>query len=190
MKNLQILPAETYTTTNWSGGKTSELFIYPKDSNFKTGDFSLRISIATVEVESSTFTPLPDVNRTLMVLEGNLKLEHEGFHTVELNPFEQDQFSGDWTTKSYGKVTDFNVMTKGTTKANVQKIDLAANETLALTSAFNLQFIYIQSGSIEMNGNIITKGNSIVFDNANYTKLTADNKIETTEIILVSVDFN
>lgn len=190
MKNFQILPAKTYTITNWSGGKTSELFIYPKGSNFKAGDFSLRISIATVEVESSTFTPLPDVNRTLMVLEGNLKLEHEGFHSAELNPFDQDQFIGDWTTKSYGKVTDFNVMTKGTTKATVQKIDLTSNETLALTSAFDLQFIYVQSGSIEMNGSIITKNNSVVFDNANYAKLTADNQFELTEIILVSVDFN
>lgn len=190
MKNLQILPAETNSTTNWSGGKTSELFIYPKGSNLKDGDFSLRISIATVEVESSVFTPLTGVNRILMVLEGILKLEHEGFHSVELNPFDQDQFSGEWTTKSYGKVTDFNVMTKGSTKASVQKIDLTPNETLALTSAFDLQFIYVQSGSIEINENIILEKNAVVFDNINYSKLTANKQLEKTEIILVSVDFN
>ena len=81
-------------------------------------------------------------------------------------------------------------MTKGTTNATVQKIDLTANETLALTSAFDLQFIYVQSGSIEMHGSTITKNNSVVFDNANYTKLTADKQFELTELILVSVDFN
>ena len=127
MKNIQLIPAETYTKTNWSGGKTSELFIYPKEADFKQGNFSLRISIATVEVESSQFTSLPDVQRTLMVLEGTLKLEHDGQHSCELLPFEQDQFSGNWSTKSWGKVTDFNVMTKNETKTIVQKIDLIAN---------------------------------------------------------------
>jgi len=190
MKNIQLLPSETYTTTLWSGGKTSELFIYPENANFKMGDYSLRISIATVEVESSTFTSLPDVSRILMVLEGKLRLEHEGFHSVDLNPFEQDQFNGDWTTKSFGKVTDFNVMTKGDTKALVQKIDLSANETLALTSAFDLQFIYVKSGSIIFEENKISEKNSLVFSNSNYAKVTADEQLEKTEIILVSVDFN
>lgn len=190
MKDIHLLPTETYNTTLWSGGKTSELFIYPKGANFKSGDYSLRISIATVEIESSTFTSLPEVERTLLVLEGKLKLEHEGFHTVELDQFEQDKFSGDWTTKSTGKVTDFNVMTKNNTKALVQKIDLAANETLALTSAFDLQFIYVQSGSITIQKQTILEKNAIAFKNVNYAKITADVKIEKTEIILVSVDFN
>lgn len=190
MKDIQLLTPETYTTTLWSGGKTSELFIYPEGANFKTGDYSLRVSIATVEVESSTFTSLPDVNRTLMVLEGQLNLEHIGHHSVNLNPFEQDQFKGDWTTKSIGKVADFNVMTKGNTKTLVQKIDLAANETLALTSAFDLQFIYVQSGSITILEQIISEKNAVVINNSNYAKLTADGRFEKTEIILVSVDFN
>lgn len=188
MKNIQLIPAETYTTTNWSGGKTSELFIYPAASNFKRSDFLLRISIATVEVESSEFTALPDVHRTLMVLEGKLKLEHENQHTCELAPFEQDQFSGSWKTKSWGKVIDFNVMTKNDTKTIVQKIDLIAKETLALTSAFDLQFIYVHSGNITLGETIVEQGNSIVFNNSNYAKVIAGDVLRT-EIILVSGDF-
>lgn len=190
MKNIQILPSETYTTTLWSGGKTSELFIYPENSKFGSGDYSLRISIATVEVESSTFTSLPDVNRTLMVLDGKLSLEHEGHHSIELNAFEQDQFRGDWITKSRGKVTDFNVMTKNNVKTTVQKIDIEANKTLVLTSAFDLQFIYIQSGLINISEHQISAKNAFLLRNNNYAKLIADDTFEKTEIILVSVDLN
>ena len=190
MNDIQLNPSETYTTTKWSGGKTSELFIYPEGSNFKQGDFSLRISIATVEVDSSDFTPLPDVHRTLMVLDGTLKLEHAGHHSCELQPFEQDKFSGDWSTKSWGKVTDFNVMTKNDTKTIVQKIDLIANETLALTAAFDLQFIYVQSGEIQIGELIVSKGNSIVINNLSYVKVVSGNEFELTELILVSADFN
>ena len=190
MKDIQLIPAETYTTTNWSGGKTSELFIYPPESNFKVGDFTLRISIATVEVESSEFTALPDVHRTLMVLDGNLKLEHENHHTCELAAFEQDQFSGDWKTKSWGKVIDFNVMTKNYTKTIVQKIDLISNETLALTSAYDIQFIYVQSGCISLGETLVTKGNSVVINNSNYSTVLSCVDFEKTELILVSADFN
>lgn len=190
MKNIQLIPAETYTTTNWSGGKTSELFIYPADANFKEGDFSLRISIATVEVESSEFTSLPNVHRTLMVLEGTLKLEHQGQHSCELQPFEQDQFSGDWTTKSLGKVIDFNVMTKKNAKAIVQKIDLIANEILALTSAYDVQFIFVHSGNISIDEIVVKEGDSIVVNNLNYAKVIAGNDFAKTELILVSTDIN
>jgi environmental stress-induced protein Ves len=190
MNDIQLNPSETYITTKWSGGKTSELFIYPEGANFKQGDFSLRISIATVEVDSSDFTPLPNVQRTLMVLDGTLKLEHFGHHSCELQPFEQDEFSGNWSTKSWGKVTDFNVMTKNDTKTIVQKIDLIANETLALTAAFDLQFIYVQSGLIQIGELIVSKGNSIVINNLSYVKVVSGNQFELTELILISADFN
>lgn len=190
MENIQLLPSETYNTSSWSGGKTSELFIYPENSSFKSGDYSLRISIATVEIETSTFTALPDVNRTLMVLDGKLALEHKGHHSIELNAFEQDQFSGDWITNSKGKVTDFNVMTKNNAKSIVQKIDIEATKTLVLTSAFDLHFIYVVSGGIQISDHQVPAKNAVVLRNNNYAKLTADRRFEKTEIILVSVDFN
>ena len=76
-KEYSIIKKSDWKVTNWSGGITSELFIYPQKSVFKNGDYNLRISIATVEVEKSTFTPLKDVNRTLLVLNGSLELNHE-----------------------------------------------------------------------------------------------------------------
>ena len=47
-----------------------------------------------------------------MILDGTLKLEHTGrYKTKILHKFETDSLIGDWETKGYGKVTDFNLMT-------------------------------------------------------------------------------
>lgn len=66
-----------HTTTKWSGGETTELFIYPENANYKAGNYQFRLSTATVEIEASTFTPLPGVDRTLIVLEGEMQLDHK-----------------------------------------------------------------------------------------------------------------
>ena len=39
-----------------------------------------------------------------MIIDGELELEHEGHHNTKLSRFDKDRFSGDWTTRSYGKV--------------------------------------------------------------------------------------
>ena len=62
----------------WSGGTTTELFIYPEGATYEDRNFKFRLSIATVESETSEFTPLAGVKRTLMLLHGELTLKHEG----------------------------------------------------------------------------------------------------------------
>ena len=94
----------------WSGGTTTQLAIHPSNSEYKERNFEWRISSARVELEESTFTPLPGVRRILMVLEGQIELIHEGVRITSLKPFEQDEFEGGWTTKSHGKCIDFNLM--------------------------------------------------------------------------------
>jgi len=98
-------------TTSWSGGTTSELYIYPENSFYAERNFSFRISTATVEQDESDFTKLPGFKRHLMLLEGELSLEHENHYAIKLNLLEQDFFSGEWQTKSRGKCSDFNLMT-------------------------------------------------------------------------------
>ena len=186
MKDLQHLKDSDYRTTNWSGGTTKELFIHPSGSNFKKGDFQLRLSIATVEIESSTFTKLPGVHRTLMVLDGQLTLSHEGQHTSHLYQYDQDSFEGDWNTTSKGKVTDFNIMTTGSTQSTIQNVSLISKEKLALTSAYDLQFIYVHKGCISFNDMQISAGESLAIENVSYSKLES---MSDAEIILVSIDF-
>lgn len=183
---VQHLKEKDYNATTWSGGMTTELFIFPETANFHTGDFNLRISIATVETEQSTFTPLPGVDRTLIVLKGQLRLEHEDHYSIDLEEFEEDRFKGDWKTTSFGQVTDFNVMTKNDGTAIVQKIDLIPGELLTLASSYSLQFIYILSGAIRLDEIVATTSESLVIQSVNHPKFIAE---EHTRIILVSVDF-
>lgn len=107
---IQLIRKKDQTASRWAGGQTTQLAIYPENANYAERDFSWRISSAVVELETSVFTPLPKFNRLIMVLEGEMTLEHEGHHKIHLQPFEQDRFKGEWTTRSRGKVRDFNLM--------------------------------------------------------------------------------
>ena len=120
---MKKLKPSSYNTNKWSGGETTELLIYPEESSFKARDFKYRLSIATIEVSSSDFTPLPETQRTLLLLEGELKLIHENHHESFLMPFSQDTFDGGWNTHSIGIAKDFNLMTKGLTKGIIHVIN-------------------------------------------------------------------
>lgn len=108
--NMEIIKDCQYKKTFWSGGMTTELAIFPPDAQYSERNFKWRLSSATVQIEESIFTHLPGISRIIMVIEGKLILKHEGKHSAALNPFETDSFMGDWTTKCFGKATDFNLM--------------------------------------------------------------------------------
>ena len=101
-----------YNTSNWSGGTTTELGIGPEGSRYADRDFLWRISSATVDLEESTFTALPDYDRIIMTLEGEIDLCHNGGQWIHLNAFETHSFDGGDDTVSKGKVVDFNLMTR------------------------------------------------------------------------------
>lgn len=126
--NIKIFKENQHKTSEWSGGTTTELYIYPEDSLYSERKFKWRLSSAKVEVEKSTFTSLPGISRHIMVLEGELFLEHEGHHNAALKALEQDSFSGDWATTSFGKVTDFNLMLAQGYKGELEAIYFNSGE--------------------------------------------------------------
>lgn len=101
-----------YSTSEWSGGTTTELGIGPEGSRYAERDFLWRISSATVELEESTFTALPAYDRIIMTLEGEMELCHNGGTWIHLSAFETHSFAGGDETVSRGKVRDFNLMMK------------------------------------------------------------------------------
>jgi environmental stress-induced protein Ves len=105
----KIIKKEIFKTSLWSGGTTTELYIYPEDSIYQKKDFYFRLSSATVDLEQSTFTPLEGIKRYIAPIDGSLKLFHQD-KTVELDPYECYVFDGGIETTSEGKVTDFNLM--------------------------------------------------------------------------------
>ena len=101
-------------TTRWSGGTTTEFYIDPPGSAYARRDFAVRISSATVDLEASDFTLLPDYNRIILPLKGGFTLTfpEDGNRQVTLGPLEQASFDGAWHTHSVGKAVDFNVMAR------------------------------------------------------------------------------
>ena len=186
--HFEIIRKSDMKVTAWSGGTTSELFIYPRSADFKLGNFDLRISIATVEVNESTFTPLPGVKRTLMVLGGELTLEHTGHHSLHLKPLEQDTFSGDWFTRSIGRASDFNVMTKNENRATVEAITLNSEESIIDERNPEIDFIHVVEGEISIGENQLTSGESI----AMYKSPEEENRIvkATNRVVLIRVSLN
>lgn len=111
-------------TTRWSGGTTTEFYIDPPGSAYARRDFAVRISSATVDLEASYFTLLPDYDRIILPLKGGFTLTfpEDGNRQVTLGPLEQASFDGAWHTHSMGKAVDFNVMTRKGLTAHCEKI--------------------------------------------------------------------
>ncbi len=161
---MQIIRKADIQTSNWSGGTTSELFIFPTTSHYKDLDFSFRLSRATVEIEESVFTPLPKVKRQLMVLEGELELIHEAHHTKKLKPLEFDIFSGDWLTKSIGKVTNFNLMTIGATEGTLSVMKASKKQFYTYKINHDFTVFYIAEGTLQFEDMNINKSELLVFN--------------------------
>ena len=129
---MLVKKAEDFITSKWSGGSTTELYIYPPQSLYREGNFKCRISSATVEVEKSDFTSLPGVKRYLSIFSGELKMIHGEKEEVILEPFEVDCFDGGVPTVSYGKVVDFNLMLKNGADGEMQAKEMQAEEEMIL----------------------------------------------------------
>ncbi len=124
MSQIKIIKKDKLSSSKWSGGTTTQLYIYPENELYENRNFTFRISSAEVNLEESTFTKLPNIKRRIMILDGKLKLIHENHHSVTLEKFQQDTFYGDWDTKSYGKVTDFNLMLNENADGFIEYINL------------------------------------------------------------------
>ena len=158
MRTDIITPAE-FRTSQWTGGQTTELFIYPEGSDFQSRDFGFRISSATVELEETTFTPLPGFSRILMVLEGELKLVHEGRHEVMLEPLDAVAFDGSWVTRSYGKVRDFNLIMSPAYTGVLEAVEIQSHDVYNQDLNWDdIYGFYVVKGSLECNSRHVSAG--------------------------------
>ncbi|MBN1252742.1 MAG: HutD family protein [Bacteroidales bacterium] len=150
-----IIKSQNLKTNNWLGGTTTQLFIFPQNSDYQKRNFIFRLSTATVEIEKSDFTSLPEISRKLMILDGKIIIKHENQYTKQLNKFDIDEFEGDWKTSSTGMCTDFNLMTFGNIKSklNSKIIEKDQSFNYQTEKKWNWLFIYVYKGkiSIEIN---------------------------------------
>lgn len=109
--DVSILKKKDYKTEKWSGGETTEIFIYPEDSTLKDRDFYFRVSSATCSSEKSLFSDFSDYNRYITTLNNELILYNKS-EQRNIKPYQIFFFDGSDKTYSESSVTDFNLIIK------------------------------------------------------------------------------
>ncbi|MBN2830359.1 MAG: HutD family protein [Candidatus Cloacimonetes bacterium] len=166
---MEIVKKHNLTPSRWSGGTTAQLFIYPKTATYDKRDFEIRISTATVDTQEAEFTPLPGVMRVLMVLKGSLELSHTGQYNKKLHHFDKDSFSGEWSTHSKGRATDFNVMVTGNRKVTVEGLELEEDDLIFSDDYSPNSFLafYVYKGKVNLDyqkkTTLLSEGDLVVF---------------------------
>jgi environmental stress-induced protein Ves len=181
--SIQQFTSDSRTTINWASGTSTEIFIHPSNGSFADRNFLFRISTATVEAEESTFTFFKGITRHLMILKGELELIHEGRYTKHLKPFDQDTFSGEWPTRSKGKVTDFNLMLKDGTTGSLTHHRIEAGNGISFAAKTTWYFLYFASGTATLsNGNTAKTGDLIRVGNGSEVYIHAQERCDVVEI--------
>lgn len=120
-----IYSEDNFKQSQWSGGNTYELAIYPEGAEYLDRDFLWRLSSADSDREESSFTKLPDYDRILMVLDGSVVLAHGEERTASLGAWESDAFDGAIKTKCFGQLKkDYNLIHRKGTRGRMELIEL------------------------------------------------------------------
>lgn len=120
----KLYKEENFSVSKWTGGVTKQLAIFPADGSYLERRFIWRLSTATCEQEESTFSKLPDFDRVLMVLSGSVVLAHQDVRVARLSELEQDSFDGAYRTKSFGRITDYNLMVAKGNRGTLDAVEL------------------------------------------------------------------
>lgn len=188
----KIINSEYFKPKRWSGGTTTELFIFPPTADYRQRNFLFRLSTATVDSEESDFTQLPGISRKLLVLKGKTTLDHKDHYSRQLDKFDVDSFQGDWKTSSIGKCTDFNLMTSGKTTGTLTAIVLETDQTvnLKINEVCDWVFIYVFSGKvrIDMRFKAVTlnRGDLLILENPALSNFEI-NGLENCEVVFSEI---
>lgn len=189
---FKIIRKAHQSISAWTGGTTTELFIFPVDASYPKRDFLFRLSSATIEAESSVFTSLPGFSRILMILDGVIEISHQEKYSKILSKSDQDHFDGSWKTTSTGRAIDFNLMMVNGLHGLVEMMLLAENEKKFFRTAQNSGFtgIYVFLGTTFLN----IDNESVILDTGDFAIIEKLNTEEmeitapkAAEIILSSI---
>lgn len=173
---FKIISEKKFKTSIWSGGTTTQLFIYPENELYENRNFLFRLSIATTKNEFSNFTKLESITRFISILQGNMKISHNEKQTKTLNPYDIYKFQGNLQTSSCGKAKDFNLMLKNC-DGNLNFKEIDSNFLIKFDNS-DFIFIYCISGYTIINNNIIKENELLITESNNiYIKTTQVSKI-------------
>lgn len=141
---MKIIKSESYKKVPWKNGQgfTFEIAAHPEIL------FDWRISTATVDRDSE-FSLYPEYDRTLIVLDGSLKLiQHP--HEQLLQKFEPYYFSGDTALRCElvnGPIHDLNIFTrKHVAESRVDVVEIKPHEKYLWSTKAKENFAFIARG--------------------------------------------
>ena len=79
-----IISKDSMPVSSWSGGRTTEIFIFPVGERYSDRNFLFRISTAEVELDSSDFTSLPGHERLSACVSGERHLTDNGSDSLRV----------------------------------------------------------------------------------------------------------
>ena len=139
MTNITLLKSNDFQVSDWSGGKTKQLYLSPSTGDYGRREFDYRLSTATVEVAESEFSDLSGFHRILMSLDHPLRLLNASRQEeMVLAPFTPYFFEGSDSITSRGTCTDFNLIYSD----HYQGQMIAVSNKQELSRDDEIQFIY------------------------------------------------
>jgi len=165
MINVTLLRANDFQVSDWSGGKTKQLYLSPPTGHYGKRDFDYRLSTATVELAESQFSDLSGFHRILMSLNHTLHL-HNASRQEEtvLAPFTPYVFEGSDSITSRGTCTDFNLIYSN----HYQGQMIAVSNKQVLIRDEEIQFIYALTNLTVIGDNFppldIEEGNFLIVE--------------------------
>ena len=142
----QIIKREDFIVHRWSGGTTSEIFLFPPSSCWEKKDFQIRISSADCRVDGAPYSDFTGFTRHILPLRGSMHMFHEGHHEVLLNPFDVDIFDGSWNTHHIGKAVDFNLLYSENWTGRLKP--LLQNESIKIEKSGIIGFYAVEGAEI------------------------------------------
>lgn len=130
MTDFRIITPKDFIVHGWSGGTTSEIFLYPEGSDYKDKSFEVRISSADITIDGTPYSDFSGYTRLICPIKGTMDIHHKSHHSCKLNSFEVDRFDGSWLTQSYGQCTDFNLLFSQNWEGDMKKVLAPAKLTL------------------------------------------------------------
>lgn len=124
MIRVEQYKTSDYQETSWSGGRTTQLYLFPTQSSYGERNFQFRLSTASMDTEQSTFTSLPSYHRILLSLDQTIVLQDmSSEEQVTLAPYQIHRFEGEQSIQCVGKAQDFNIIFDDSVQADLQVME-------------------------------------------------------------------
>lgn len=165
MTNITLLKSNDFQVSDWSGGKTKQLYLSPPTGHYGRREFDYRLSTATVEAAESEFSDLSGFHRILMSLDHPLRLLNDSRQEeTVLAPFTPYFFEGSDSITSRGTCTDFNLIYSD----HYQGQMIAVSNKQVLIRDEEIQFIYALTNLTVIGDNFppldIEEGNFLIVE--------------------------